>query len=214
MYFDRSLSAAYMRDFEILDSIIVKPSPMVLEFDQVLKIIKTTDSLDVISHALATLSNFPQMPDSVLNEILDLSIYSNGCILIQFSLMLGKLAIPKTFPIFYSLRHVSYPGVRDNVTVLLHRFGLESLAGFELIIPHIRLHNGETNLSPYILNFLYKLPRYCIFVCCNGLGLVIPYTPFQFPTAIFDSLAPIPALPAIKKLLKSFGSQQTEIYPR
>mgnify|MGYP000957574528 CR=1 FL=1 len=189
------------KDLEFLDSIIASGSATQEEFSQIIRIIKVSDSADVVCQALATLSNFSNIPDSVIKEIRHLSASKNGGILVQLSLVLGKLAIPETFPTLFSLRIRPYSGLSDNVIALLHRFGIESLAGLPLILPISHLSDGECNPTPFYINYFFKLPQHCVAVTCNGLGILVPYIPKQLPHDLFSELQPKPVLPEIKKML-------------
>jgi hypothetical protein len=189
------------KDLGFLDRIIVSRSATQEEFTQIIQIIKVSDSQDVACQALATLSNFSDVPDFVITEITKLSTAADGAILTQLSLVLGKLAIPKTFPTFFSLRTKPFSGISNNIIALLHRFGIESLAGLPLILPIFHLPNGRCNPTSFYINYFYKLPQYCISVTCNGLGIIIPYIPCQLPHDLFSELGPKPSLPVIKKML-------------
>lgn len=197
----QGLSENDEKNLRILDRIIVSKSGSESDFEEVVRVIRETDSLSVVCQALVTISNFSNVSESILAVLNDLSKEKNGRILLQVSLVYGKLARFRTFPSFFALRMRPYPGLSDNIVALLHRFGIEAMAGLPLMLPKLHLANGRRNPASFYLNFFFKIPQHCLTLTCIGIGVPIPFVPPQLPIDLFSELEPKPALPAIKRML-------------
>ena len=204
-YFGKlGLTIADEENLKFLDRLTVTSEPTNSEYARIVELWRVSDSLDVVCHALGIVSNFPTMPDFVISELVSLARSNDDTIKNHLALVLGKLAIPKTFPVIYGLSR--NPHTAGNAIAVFYRFGIESLAGLPIFF---RQSKGGTSKIPWIENFVARIPQHILAVSCNGASVIIPYVPQEISSDLFNELEFKPILYQIKAFLEKHKSAKT-----
>lgn len=195
-YFGYGLSAQDVRQLKFLDNIIIKKIRLnQSDYKKIVSFIQDSVSIDVVCHSLLVLSNQKNLPEFVVSELINLAHSENPSIKVQLSLTLGKLAIPRTFPVVY--KFLSDYHCSGNAKAILFRFGLFSLIGLPNFLETIS--GGESKI-PWIKSYFSNLAYYCIRL--TGVGVFIPLVIQNDAGELFSSLEPIPKLEKIQSFLK------------
>lgn len=194
-YFGYGLSIQDARQLKFLDNIIIGQIRLGKKcYKEIISLIHDSSSIDVVCHSLMVLSNQKKLPDFVVDELIKLADSEQPSIKVQLSLTLGKLAIPRTFPVVYKLLKDSH--CSGNAKAILFRFGILSLIGLPNFLETISF-GGKI---PWIKSYFSNLAYYCIRL--TGNSIFIPSV-FQDETGeLFDTLKPLPILENIETFLK------------
>lgn len=196
------------KDLLFLDNLMQVKQTSKEDIEELKRIFRTSDSLSVICHALATTCTLESVPDSIIDEINLLARQENGAVLIQIVRVFGLLAIPRTFSTVYSLRERKYPYFCELVLVILPKFGVYAISALPDVLskePKFR----DQRVSPFIVtDFIHQLPRSLLSLTCIGSGFIVPYSPWQLSEKYLPGMSLEPALPKIKAMLQSLKGAQ------
>lgn len=200
-YFGYDLSIEDTRQLKFLDNIITGHKRLDKKgYREIVKFIQESDSIDVVCHSLLVLSNQKELPGFVVDELIKLADSEDPSIKVQLSLTLGKLAIPRTFPVVYKL--LSDLHCSGNAKAILFRFGILGLFGLPNFIETISF-GGKI---PWIKSYFSNLAYYCIRM--TGNSVFIPSVFQNESGELFSSLKPVPILEDIEAFLKKRKSKK------
>lgn len=202
-YFGKQgLTATDERELAFLDTVITTKSATPESISEFVRILKSSDSKDVVCHALAVLSIIPTLPEYLIDELVFLSNAKDPFLKDQLALLLGKLTIPRTFQAILNLLQKPNPSIR--ALAVLPRFGFMTFANpHNISLIRFKDDHFENLTSIYIINYYLDFIEKCLKLSSVRMGIHFPVSLGRIPIDFYPSFSPIPVLPRIKKIIKS-----------